>query len=453
VEWPSLEVMLDVLLLQNYNTRLVVLSTTLLGLSCGLIGAFLLLRKRSLMSDALAHATLPGIALAFLFMVLAGGSGKALPGLLLGASLTGALGCALVLLIRNVTRVKDDAAMGIILSVFFGLGVALLGMVQTLPTGSAAGLEYFIYGKAASMVAGDFWLLTLIAGVVVLCSILFFKEFRLLCFDESYTASLGWPVHGLDLLMLALVTLATVAGLQAVGLILIIAFLIIPAAAARFWTEDLSLMLVFSGALGAASGWLGSSVSALLPRLPAGAIIVLVATALFLVSLLLGRARGIVHRFVRQYRLRRKVGRQHLLRAIYEILESRAGEAGVQPGPVAIKKILRKRSWTEPELQKIIHDAENQDYVASVGQGQIALNEMGFRRAAQITRNHRLWEMYLIEHADIAPSHVDRDADAVEHILGEDMVRDLEMALENRDDDRRPAPVIPPRSPHTINGH
>ncbi len=455
-DWPSLDLILDVLFLQDYNTRLVVLSTTLLGLSCGLIGAFLLLRKRSLMSDALAHATLPGIALAFMFMVMAGGSGKALPGLLAGAAVTGGIGFLLVLVIRNTTRIKDDAAMGIVLSVFFGLGIALLGMVQSMPTGSAAGLEYFIYGKAASMVMADFWVLLGISGAVVLFSILLFKEFRLLCFDEGFARSQGWPVHALDVVMLTLVTLATVGGLQAVGLILIIAFLIIPAAAARFWTENLSAMLFLSGLMGAISGWLGAAVSALTPRLPAGAIIVLVATTLFLLSLFLGRARGVIHRVIIQHRLRKTVGRQHLLRAIFEILENRAeaeGKENVQLAkPVTLDELVSKRSWNRAGLHKIIRDAEQRDYIESTANNNICLNEMGLQRAAQITRNHRLWEMYLIKHADIAPTHVDRDADTVEHILGEEMVRELEEALEQREEEMKPPATEEslPRSPHEI---
>ena len=175
-----------VLFLRDYNTRLVVASTLLLGCACGLMGSFLLLRKRSLMGDTLSHATLPGVGLAFMLASLLGGNGKSLPVLLAGATLTGLLGCFCVLLIRNQTRIKDDAAMGIVLSVFFGAGVAVLGLIQTMPEGSAAGLEAFIYGKTASMIMSDFRLLLLVTGTVLVLSVVLFKELRLLCFDEVY---------------------------------------------------------------------------------------------------------------------------------------------------------------------------------------------------------------------------------------------------------------------------
>ena len=444
-DWPSSKEIASVATLQNYNTRLVVLSTSVLGVAAGLMGSFLLLRKRSLMSDALSHACLPGIGL--MFMVAAGGDGKSLSGLLLGATLTGLGGVALVPAICKSTRIKDDAAMGIVLSVFFGIGVAVLGMVQTMPDASAAGLEYFIYGKTASMVGQDFLLISAVALVVMMLSVLLLKEFTLLCFDEGFAASQGWPVTGLDFVMLTLVAAVTVVGLQAVGLILIIAFLITPATAARFWTNERKRMLLLAGLIGGASGWLGASISALLPRFPAGAIIVLVAAFIFGFSMILGAACGVLVRFLAHQRLRRKVGRQNLLRAIFEILEGqRCPESEhVANLPVRIDELLGKRSWSWSRLRRLIHTARREDHVESWDGQSLHLSESGFGEAERITRNHRLWEMYLIRYADVAPSHVDRDADAVEHVLGAEMVRQLEAELMRCGGLR----VMPP-NPHAV---
>lgn len=448
VDWPSPGEIAEVALLRNYNTRLVVLSTTILGFACGLTGSFLLLRKRSLMGDALSHACLPGIGILFMVMVAGGGAGKALPGLLLGATLTGLLGVVLVLLIRNTTRIKDDTAMGIVLSVFFGAGVAVLGMAQSMPDASAAGLETFIYGKAASMVMQDFLLISSVAMAVAVLTGLLMKEFTVLSFDEGFTRSLGWPVHGLDVLMLALVTAVTVIGLQAVGLILIIAFLITPAAAARFWTNDLKKMLLLAGLIGGASGWLGSSISALLPRLPAGAVIVLVAAVMFMASMLLGAARGVLVRYARHRRLQRKVGRQHILRAVYELLETQtAGRPDALPDNdvVTFDEVLAKRSWPPKRLRGLLAQARREDHIEHFDGSTLRLSESGFGEAARTTRNHRLWEIYLITHADIAPQHVDRDADRVEHVLGPDMVHQLEQQLA-----RSGSPLVALPSPHAI---
>lgn len=442
---PAWSDILEVLLLQNYNTRLVVLSTTLLGVAAGLVGSFLLLRKRSLMGDALSHATLPGVAIAFAVMVSFGGSGKSLIGLLIGATLSGVAGILTMLLIRNTTRLRDDVAMGFVLSVFFGIGVAALQMVQTIPGASAAGLESFIYGKTASMVQSDFVIIAIVAGTASLISLALLKEFLLLCFDDGFAASQGWPTFFLDLALLALVTAVTVIGLQAVGLILVIAFLITPPTAARFWTQRLVPMLLLSAAIGGVSGWMGASISALTPQLPAGAVIVLVAAALFLVSMLFAPPRGVLPRLFRQRQLRRKVDRQHLLRAAYEILETKAGPDNIINEPFPYDALLLKRSWTPHHLKKILRIARHEDHLEPAPRGMLRLSEPGFGEAARITRNHRLWETYLIQNADIAPSHVDRDADMVEHILGAELVQQLE-----RDLGERMVELPVPPSPHPM---
>ncbi len=438
---PTLHDILSTVLLQSYNTRIVVLGTAMLGLASGITGAFLLLRKRSLMGDALSHATFPGIGIAFAVMVSAGGSGKDLLGLLTGATISGVLGVLCMLAIRNTTRLRDDVAMGFALSVFFGTGAAVYAMVQTKP--GAAGLESFIYGKAASMVFSDVVMISVVGILVTGTALLLLKEFMLLCFDEDFAASTGWPVLRLDILLLVLVTAVTVTGLQAVGLILIIAFLIIPPTAARFWTNSLRRMLVLSGAIGAMSGWLGASVSALFANLPAGALIVLTAAAIFLFSMLFGSARGVILKLLDQAKLQRRIGRQHLLRAAYEILETMGQPVSNQPIPR--QELLEHRSWSNAELSRLLSQARHEDHIepgTGADTSLIHLSESGFGEASRITRNHRLWELYLITHAEIAPSHVDRDADLVEHILGAEMVRALEAEL-------KPRPAIP-SSPHRI---
>ncbi len=448
MDWEQI---ISVLFLRDYNTRLVVFSTLLLGVTCGIMGGFLLLRKRSLMGDTLSHATLPGIVGLFLAGVFLGNDGKSFMLLLVGAAVTGLLGCWLVLFIREHTRLKDDAAMGIVLSVFFGAGVALLGMAQTLPEGSAAGLESFIYGKTASMVATDFQILVVVSLLVLGISILLFKEFKLLCFDETFARSLGFSTRWLDVLMLGLVTAVTVAGLQAVGLILIIAFLITPAAAARFWTEKLERMLILSSILGGLSGWIGASLSALLPRMPAGAVIVLVAAGFFVFSMLFGTARGVLLRYRQHRELRFLVSRQHLLRALFEILEGQqSGVDELEVTPVPYEEVRITRTWTDRALNKTLAHAFRDGLVKTrPTDDTILLSSRGLEEAAKVTRNHRLWELYLIEFADIATSRVDRGADRVEHVLGEELVQALEAKLQTYRWDEQ---VLVPASPHPIAG-
>jgi manganese/zinc/iron transport system permease protein len=449
VAWPTLDALLRVLTLDDYNTRVVVIGTVLLGIAAGVIGTFMLLRKRSLMGDAVSHATLPGIGIAFLIMVAAGGTGRELPGLLAGATVSGLLGMGAVLLIRAQSRLKEDAALGIVLSVFFGLGVAILGIIQQLKQGSAAGLESFIYGKTASMLARDAWLIGGAALAVTIGCTLLFKEFAIVCFDAEYARAQGWRVWMLDVLMMVLVVLVTVIGLQAVGLILMIALLITPAAAARFWTERLGHTVLLAGVIGGVSGFLGAGLSALLPRMPAGAIIVVVAGVVFLISMVAGTSRGLVRRALIHLGLVRNVQRQHLLRALYEWYEQEglpvdaapATASGLPAVPVA--HLHGARSWTLAAVTRVVGRLRRGGLIARAPGDGIRLTPAGWDAARRQVRNHRLWEIYLMAYADVAAVHVDRNADAIEHVLGTEMVTRLEALLANEHPER-----VVPASPH-----
>ena len=422
---PSWEELMRVLLLEEYNTRVVVLGVMALGLASGLIGTFLVLRKRALTGDALSHATLPGIVIAFMFMSGFGVDGKSLAGLLSGAFVFGCIGVLLIVAIRSTTRLKDDAAIGIVLSVLFGLGICLLRLATDLPSGNSAGLSGFIFGKAASMVASDAMVMVSLAIFVSLCTALLFKEFTVLCFDSSFGSSQGWPVLLLDTILMILVAIVTVIALQAVGLVLAVALLIIPAASARFWTHSVKKMLISAAIIGLLSGWLGAVVSAVIPRIPTGPIIVMICGFWFLLSFIFGADTGILKRQVQRIQLNRKIQMQHLLRAMAELSE------GSDQQRLSLNAIVSKRSWSNAHVNSILKRAIASRHIDEVGSSEFMLTPFGTTEAMRIVRNHRLWEVYLINYADIAPSHVDRDADMIEHVLGTEMVDKLESLLEH----------------------
>ena len=427
------------LLLQDANTRWVVLGVLALGIASGTIGAFLVLRRRALTADAISHATLPGIAAAFIVMVGIGLSGKSLAGLLLGAYIAGLLAVVVIVLIRRTTRLKDDAAIGIVLSVFFGLGICLLSFVQQMPTGNAAGLETFIFGKAATMLSADAQLIGIASVVVIVVVALFFKELGALCFDHSWAAARGWPVTALDFLLTGLVALVTVLAIQSVGLVLAIALLIIPASTALLWSRRLVMVVLTSAVCGGFSAWMGAMISASIPRMPTGPVIVLVCASLFFVSLFVGRT-GVLQRWMSRRTLSRRVDRQHLLRACWEVHEQRGNHNEIE-----FSLLLSRRSWSDRKLTEVIDRCLRHGLLDRVDGGAVRLTESGLARAQQVVRNHRLWEAYLIHHADIAPTHVDRDADAIEHVLDADLVRSLEEVLGTE------AGAVPP-SPHVLDG-
>lgn len=426
--------------LRDYNTRIVIAGVSLLGLAAGAVGTFLLLRKRSLTADALSHATLPGIALAFILATAMGGAGQSLVWLLPGAFVTGVAGVGVILLIRHTTRIKEDAALGIVLSVFFGAGAALVKLAEQMPKGSAAGLDRFILGRAASMIAADVLAIAVIAVIVLLVCTLLFKELRLLCFDQAFAGSQGWPVVLLDALLMGMVVAVTVTGLQSVGLVLVVAMLITPAAAARFWTDRLALMFGLSAAFGAVGGAFGAVLSALFDGLPTGPIIVLVCSAFFALSLVFGAKRGLLLRTVRHLGLQRRVAEQHLLRALWEAEE----EQGPQSTATAAR-LQAHRSWSALTLRRQIAHLRRRGWVRLDAQGRVGLTAAGRVEAQRVVRNHRLWEMYLIAHADIAPTHVDRDADRIEHVLAPEMVERLERLVAAEE-----GSAAVPASPHEL---
>ncbi|MBX7168701.1 MAG: metal ABC transporter permease [Pirellulales bacterium] len=445
--WPSRERLVRVLTLRDYNTRIVLVGTALLGAVAGVVGTFMLLRKRSLVGDVVSHASLPGIAAAFLWMeALSPGGGRWLPGLLLGALLAGFAGMACVVAISRLTRIKEDAALAIVLSVFFGFGIVLFTVVQAIPSGTVAGLQGFIFGKAAALVAADVQLIAWTSLVALTVCAAFFKEFSLLCFDDGYAAASGWPVVALDLLLMALVSTVTVIGLQSVGLLMVVALLIVPAVSARFWTDHLPALVIGAGTLGCLTAVAGTLSSALFSRLPTGAIIVLCGCAAFLLSMFASPRHGLVRRWIVQHKLQASIDRQHLLRACFEYLEDHAAESvdGATARVVPLQALATARAWPPRTLRRLINAAERDELLYQTDAASCQLTEAGWHRAKQVARNHRLWELYLISRADVAPQRVDRYADMIEHVLEPEIVLQLEAQLAAQSADR----VVVPPSPH-----
>lgn len=426
----------------DYNTRIVLIGSVVLGLSTGVVGSFAVLRRRALLGDALAHAALPGICLAYLIV-----GRRHFAALLLGAAVTGTLGVLIVSFLRHKSRIKEDAAIGMVLSVFFGGGIVLSRIIQNTPGGNRAGLDSYIFGKAASMVRQDVLLITAVCAVVLALTLLFYKEFKLLSFDRAFAATQGWPTLRLDIVMMALLVIVTVVGLPAVGIVLMAAMLIIPGAAARFWTERLHRMLILAALFGAVTGAVGTLVSARFARLPAGPIIVLVGTSIFLLSMLVAPRRGLIARVASRLRLQRRTARQNLLRTLYELAEP---DPDRRP-PCHPAALVRLRAWSVNQARRALQNAARSGLVEPLPGDRFRLTDRGLRDAARVVRTHRLWEMFLIDQAHVAADHVDRDADALEHILSSDIIHRLERRLVELG--RWPhAASLPPPSPHHIAG-
>jgi manganese/zinc/iron transport system permease protein len=287
--------MLD--LFDDYTLRTVALGSAALGITSGALGVFAVLRRQSLLGDAISHAALPGVAIAFLLT-----GSKAPLVLVAGAALAGFAGTLVVMGVTHTTRIKYDSALGVVLSVFFGIGLVLLTFIQRRPDASQAGLDRFLFGQAAGLLHRDLVTMAILGGVALVVMLLFWKELKLLAFDPDFGASLGFPMRAIDVLLTALLVLAIVIGLQTVGVVLMAAMVIAPAAAARQWTDRLGLAAGLAALFGALAGVVGSVLSAEAERLPTGPTIVLCATAIVLVSLVLAGRRGLLWRELRRRR-------------------------------------------------------------------------------------------------------------------------------------------------------
>jgi manganese/zinc/iron transport system permease protein len=276
---------------EHYNELIVLTGASLLGLTAGVVGCFAVLRRRSLLGDALGHATLPGLCLGYL---LAGQ--RSLPILLASALATGLLSILVFAGIKRFSRLREDAAIGIVLSVFYAAGVVGLSLLAKQSSSGQAGLESFLFGKTSGMIFEDVVWIAGLAVVSLGATWALVKELQIVAFDAEFARVQGWPTGAIDLLLMLLIALAVVLGLPAVGALLVAALLVIPAAAARFWTDRLGTMLVIAGLMGMASGAAGTIVSIPLPSVPTGPVIILAAAGIFAVSVAIGAARGLWRR-------------------------------------------------------------------------------------------------------------------------------------------------------------
>ncbi len=303
-------------LLGDFTVRTVALGAALVGAVAGVLGSFAVLRQQSLLGDTLSHAALPGVCLGFL---LAGS--RQLAPILAGALVSGALAALLVLLLTRTTRVKTDAALGVSLSLFFAFGTVLLTYVQRHQGAAQAGLDAFLFGQAAALVPADLRLIGSVGAASLLLVALGWKELKVTTFDADFSRSLGRPVVAIEFALTVLIAVAVVIGLQLVGVILMVALVIAPAAAARQWAKRLEGMVLLSALFGAVSGVAGALLSASVRGLATGPVIVLVASGFVAVSLLLAPGRGIAWQLVQAVAERRSLRAHRVLLGLYQLAQ------------------------------------------------------------------------------------------------------------------------------------
>jgi ABC-type Mn2+/Zn2+ transport system permease subunit/Mn-dependent DtxR family transcriptional regulator len=407
--------------LRDPSLRAVLLGSVLLGISCGLLGCFIVVRKMSLMGDALSHAVLPGVALGFLWNMT-----KDPIAIFIGATIAGLLGTLVVYAITHTTRLKEDSALGLVLASFYAVGICLLKRIESLAGGNKSGIDKFLFGQAAALNQDDLILMAVVTCIVVIGVGFFYKELLVCSFDIGFARACGLPTRLLHHGLMLLLAFSVVISLQAVGVVLVSAMLITPAAAAYLLTDRMHRMLLLAAIFGVTSGVLGAFFSFLGNSLPTGPFMVLAASTVFGMAFLFGPRHGTLARWWRQRSRANRVERENTLKAIFHVIEAR----GFKGEGVSMEELAARRRETLDEARARVYELKRNGLATYDVAGEATyLTPEGWQRARAIVRNHRLWELYLTSEANIAPDHVHEDAEEIEHVLGEAVVLQLEKGL------------------------
>jgi ABC-type Mn2+/Zn2+ transport system permease subunit/Mn-dependent DtxR family transcriptional regulator len=421
LEAGAWEQALRFLRLEDTTVKLALGGSVLLGITCGLLGSFLVVRKLALVGDVLSHAVLPGVTAGFLWNLT-----KDPVAIFIGATIAGLFGTMVVSWITHTTKLKEDTAMALVLAVFFGVGLVLMGIIQQLPDANKSGIDKTFFGQAAALSGSDVKFMGGVAAATILLLTVFYKELLVTSFDAVFARTIGIRVAWVHYSFMFLLSAAVVVALQAVGVVLVSAMLITPAATAYLLTNRMHKMVVLSAVLGVVAGTVGAFLSFLGSNLPTGPCMVITASTLFGAALLFSPLHGVVPRWARRTVRMRRSRRENMLKAIYQISESDGHVRDVvNTGELATHRKL-------PPTQ-VSHEIAGLAAAGLVifeqGRSSFQLTAEGRRQAETVVRNHRLWELYLTERANFRADHVHEDAEEIEHVLGEETVRLLERRL------------------------
>ncbi|MGQ3014504.1 MAG: metal ABC transporter permease [Flavobacteriales bacterium] len=414
---------------EDYNTLIVAFGAVLLSSVSAVTGVFAYLRKKALSGDVVAHSVLPGIILAYM------ATGIRNPFvLLLGALFTGGLSMRVSEWLTAKARLKEDAALAFTMSVFFAAGIFLMHFLQTSGALAQAGIQDFLFGKAAALSLEDLLWLGSAALVVLLSVILFYKPILVFAFSPSYAASAGLPVGFLSVLLSGVLVWNISISLQTTGVVMSAALMITPAAAARFWTDSLKKMFLLSAVFGATAGLAGAAVSYLAADMPTGPWIVVVLTLIAFTSFLFS-PKGRVRKWWQAWSHRRTLALENVLKNIYKYLESEADPTYFMPRAVSGKYGISGEEWKKGWRQALARN------LVVKGSNGYFFTEKGRSLAARVVRLHRLWELYILKYARIPEEWVHADAEHFEHFISEKIEKDLLQLLDNPETDPHQKPI------------
>lgn len=424
----------------------------LMCMAAALVGVIVFLKKQSLLGESLSHAAYPGVIIG---VIIAGsmeiGDSHELPIAILvmgGALVTSLIGMWAIGFLQYRMGVRSDSALCFILAAFFGMGLTLASHVQFAYSSLYRQSQVYLYGQAATMTDAHMWIYGALALMIVVVILLFYKEIRGITFDPDYIRSIGVNKRVVDTTIFILIVLAVVVGIRSVGVVLMSAMLIAPAAAARQYSDKLYRIFILSAFFGLLSGFLGNYLSVEVslwlaskyPRerlaLPTGPMIVIVASLICILSLLFAPKRGLLLRMGRIIRFRYQCICENLLKAMWR----HGPELGIP-----FETLAKHQSASFWYLWLAIYSLKYQGWVKEEN-GNYYLTSEGIAWGARIVRLHRLWEVYLVDYLGIGAERVHRSAEEMEHIITPELEAELTLFLNNPkyDPHHQPIPKLEP---------
>ena len=382
----------------------VIIGVAIIGAVSGIVGTFSFLRKKTLLADAISHSVLPGICLGFMFV------GTKDPIVLMsGALVIGWISVWLIDYLSSTTKLSEDTAIALVSTLFFAIGSVLLSVISKSQNAEQTGLKNFLFGKAATMTTFDIQVFTVISFVIIFIVLVFFKPFQLVCFNTEFAKSIGVKVKFIEFLLSTLTVMTVAIGIQAVGVVLMSALLIAPAASARYWTNRLSIMVILAALFGMLSSVIGVMLSTMKSNMPTGPWIVFALFAFTLLTLLFAPKKGWFSIRKRNNSNHKKITEENLLKTFYQLKE----EGNSQ---VTFRDFLEKRAVDTHSLQNDLKRMVRHGFLTENNKT-FTLTKRGNTEAARILRSHRLWELYLTKRMNFKEDHIHGAAETIEHLI------------------------------------
>lgn len=415
--------------LQYQFVQRALIASVMVGIINGALGCFIILRRMAFIGDALSHAVLPGVVIAFMV------AGKGHFALFLGAVFAGIITALLIGFVNRNSRIKEDSAIGVIFIGMFALGILLISRLRAVHLD----LQHFLFGDPLGVSPGDLYL-TGIIGIVILGSILlFYKQLQLTSFDPTMATAIGMNTGMVHYFLMGILSMTIVASLQAVGIILVVAMLITPGATAFLLTERLPRMLVLASAIGAIAAIIGLYISYWM-NYSSGAAMVIVVSLMFLITLVFAPKQGILIKALQRKRARDRHLKDDILKAVYHFSKDKKDSR--------LTNIAEYLGMTSQQLQKTVQRLKRERLIRVTGEDVLYLTAEAEKQALKLLRSHRLWETYLTEKAGLGWEHVDEEAERLEHDLPEDIVDEIDERLGFPEHDPHGAPI--PKKDGTI---